>query len=303
MLFTMLTMFTTCAPFRGHRKIIQTNALRSWTLLRPRPEILLFGDEEGTTEIAQELGIRHIPQVERNEYGTPLGDDLFRQAERLATHSILCFSNADMIFTQDFMNAIHTLSSLRKPFVFTGPRLPVQVHSFIDFSQPGWDADLLAMAKKFGPDLDAVDFIVFPKGLEHNIPPMAVGRIWRLGWIIWRARLLKIPVVDGGALVPAFHQDHPYERGAKWVWEGPEAQKNLELTKKMYVEFITLDATHILTQQGIRPAIGLKYLWRRFYTLPVFYPWLRPVYGPLYFALRTSRPLRLRLRLTLSTLL
>lgn len=31
----MITLFTTAKPFRGHDGIIQRNALRSWTLLRP----------------------------------------------------------------------------------------------------------------------------------------------------------------------------------------------------------------------------------------------------------------------------
>ena len=43
----MLTFFTTAKPFRGHNAIIQRNALKSWTLLRPDVEVILFGDDEG----------------------------------------------------------------------------------------------------------------------------------------------------------------------------------------------------------------------------------------------------------------
>jgi hypothetical protein len=69
----MLTIFACPKPFTDpHIAIIQRNAITSWTLLRPRPEIILFGDEPGVTEICKELGLRHVGEVERNEYGTPL---------------------------------------------------------------------------------------------------------------------------------------------------------------------------------------------------------------------------------------
>lgn len=64
----MLTIFSCPKPFRGHINIIQRNAIRSWTLLQARPEIILIGNEEGTAEVCKEFGLRHIPDVERNEY-------------------------------------------------------------------------------------------------------------------------------------------------------------------------------------------------------------------------------------------
>lgn len=35
--------FTTAKPFVGHNGVIQRNALRSWTLLHPGVEVILFG--------------------------------------------------------------------------------------------------------------------------------------------------------------------------------------------------------------------------------------------------------------------
>ena len=48
----MLTLFSTPKPFRGHIAVIQTNAIRSWLELEPACEVILFGDEEGTAEVA-----------------------------------------------------------------------------------------------------------------------------------------------------------------------------------------------------------------------------------------------------------
>ena len=63
----MLTVFSTAKSFHGHSGIIQRNALKSWTLLHPDVEVILFGDEDGAAETCRDLGIRHEPKVRRNE--------------------------------------------------------------------------------------------------------------------------------------------------------------------------------------------------------------------------------------------
>ena len=42
----MLTIFSCPKPFRGHFGMIQRNAIRSWTLLKPTPDVILIGDEK-----------------------------------------------------------------------------------------------------------------------------------------------------------------------------------------------------------------------------------------------------------------
>jgi hypothetical protein len=68
----LLTLFSIPKPFDGHIGVIQRNALESWTRLRPACEIVLFGDEPGVAEVARELSLKHVPDVTRNEFGTPL---------------------------------------------------------------------------------------------------------------------------------------------------------------------------------------------------------------------------------------
>ena len=84
----MLTIFGIPKPFEGHFGVIQRNAIQSWTRLSPRCQVLLFGDETGTAEMAAEVGAQHIPKVERNEFGTPLLQDLFRQAIERANDGV-----------------------------------------------------------------------------------------------------------------------------------------------------------------------------------------------------------------------
>ena len=84
----MITFFTAPKPFQGHIDIIQRNAIESWLRLRPQCEVILFGDEEGIAEVARELKVRHIPEVARNEYGTPLISSLFEKAQEIARYDV-----------------------------------------------------------------------------------------------------------------------------------------------------------------------------------------------------------------------
>ena len=97
-----LTIIAMPKPFRGHIGIIQLNAITSWTKLRPRPEIILFGTEEGAAECAADLGLVHIPEVARNQHGTPLLADIFALAEERTTHDTLAYVNADIILPAAF---------------------------------------------------------------------------------------------------------------------------------------------------------------------------------------------------------
>src|SRR5690242_19136057 len=118
----MLTIFATPKPFRGHIAVIQRNAIRSWTLLRPACEIILLGDEEGIAETAAEFGLRHISDVARNSFGTPLVSDLFRQAQQLSSRNFFCYVNSDIVLMDDFMEAIRRVAKEKSRFLLVGHR-------------------------------------------------------------------------------------------------------------------------------------------------------------------------------------
>jgi hypothetical protein len=80
----MLTFCTTAKPFHGHDGIIQRNAITSWTLLHPGVEVILFGNEEGAADAANEFGLRHEPHVERNEFATKRLDFMHCKAQAIA---------------------------------------------------------------------------------------------------------------------------------------------------------------------------------------------------------------------------
>ena len=78
----MITIFSTLKPMEGHIGIIQRNAVTSWTKLKCNPEVILLGDETGVAKLCDDLNIKHIPNVECNEYGRPLIKDLFKKGQK-----------------------------------------------------------------------------------------------------------------------------------------------------------------------------------------------------------------------------
>ena len=108
----MLTVFSTPKPFHGHSGIIQRNALKSWTLLHPDVEVILFGDEDGAAETCRDLGIRHEPKVQRNENGTKYLSYIFDRAKEISSHKFLCYANCDIMLASDFRAALELVSTL-----------------------------------------------------------------------------------------------------------------------------------------------------------------------------------------------
>jgi hypothetical protein len=254
----MITFFSTTKPFRGHIGTIQRNAIHSWKLVHPDAEVILFGNEESAAEAARELGARHEPEVERNSLGTPLLSSLFDRADRLARHDRLCFLNADILLTGDFLVASTRLAQMHERSLMVGRRCDVDITEPWDFSKPDWGQRLCSRARERGRlrPPQWIDYFVFPRGLlRQQVPPFAVGRPGYDNWLLWKVRSMRVPVVDATQVVLAIHQNHDYSHhpgGQSGLWEDVEAQQNSALLGKRH--FATIDnATHLLTPNGLRP--------------------------------------------------
>src|SRR5262249_30275258 len=123
----MLTLFSTPKPFRGHIDVIQSNAIQSWKRLHPSVDVILFGDDHGAAEAARACGFRHIPSVERSEYGTKYLASIFDQAQELARYDVLCYVNCDIVLTDDFFRAQSNVASRFPVFLMVGRRWDTDV--------------------------------------------------------------------------------------------------------------------------------------------------------------------------------
>lgn len=276
----MLTLFTVPKPFRGRIEVIQRNAIASWTLLRPHAEIVLFGDDEGTADVAKEFGLRHVSHIAKNEYGTPMLDDLFQSAQNVATCDLLCYANADIILMSDLVRAVEQVASRRRRFLMVGQRWNLDLEGPWDFRTANWEATLRARVHERGRlySRDAIDYFVFSKGLFGAIPPFIVGRTAWDNWLIYRARKRLATVVNCTNVVMAVHQNHSYDRfgSQEELWKSVEAQRNRALAKDGL--FTLDDATHLQVPGGLRPALSWKRIPRELKALAILcHPLSSPV--------------------------
>ena len=208
----MITLFTCPKPFRGHIGIIQRNAIRSWTLLQPKPEIILIGDEEGILEVCNELDLIHIPTVEKNEFGTPLVSSIFQIGQEKATQPIVGYINADIILLNCFLKAVDIVAERMSKFLMVGRRWDVAITELLNFELDYWETDILNIIRQSGTLhwVGGMDCFVFPRGMYRNIPDMAIGRLAWDNWFVWFARANHIDVVDATSSVIMVHQNHEY---------------------------------------------------------------------------------------------
>ena len=272
----MLTIFSIPKAFDGHMNVIQRNAIQSWKHLDPSCQVILIGDDPGTAEVAKELGVLNIPQVLRNEFGTPLLDSAYQLAEDAAKNQYLCYVNADIILTSSLINAFKTVREQTTSFFMTARRWDYDQDTLIEFGQD-WETRLLQDLSTNGKlaHYSAIDFWVYPKGLLEGIPPLAVGRIAFESWCLYKARQMKADVIDSTNVVVSIHQNHNYShhpQGKVGIGTGIEAQRNRAMVGGRSYFFCIRDRTHKLTRNGlIRTVDGWK-LWRSLRTCVVLYP-------------------------------
>jgi hypothetical protein len=250
----MLTVFTSPKAFCGHIDIIQRNALASWAALGRGVEVLLIGDEAGAAEAAADLGIRHLPQVSRNELGTPLLSSIFALAHEAARHPTLCYVNADILLLDDLLPAIRQTSERFRRFLLVGRRWDLDIRERLRFDAR-WEAQLRRRIEAEGelhPPTGS-DYFVFPRPMFCRIPDFALGRAGWDNWMIFAGRRAHVPVIDATEAVTVVHQLHDYSH----LPEGqphfrlPESRRNVEIVGGRAAVFTMLDTTWRLHLAGL----------------------------------------------------
>ena len=251
-----VTLF--CAPkaFKGNDGVIQRNAIKSWMNFKPSPEIILFGDEEGIKEIADEFGVRHVPEIKKNQFGTPLLSDIFQRAKILASNKILTYVNSDIILLDDFAQAVAKTSERFASFLMVGRRWNLDLHDPIDFNAPNYQQILKEKVKLDGELFmpRAIDYFAFTKELCDQFPPFAIGRPGWDNWFVYKA-MMTSNLIDATPVVTAIHQNHDFNHiagGIKERQKTPDSQKNFALAGKKVVRGVgaTDDATWELNANG-----------------------------------------------------
>jgi hypothetical protein len=261
-------------PFHGHIGVIQRNAITSWTKVLPRPRIFLFGEEEGTAQIAAELGLTHLHDIQRNEFGTPLLGNLIKRAREVTDTPLLCYSNSDIILLQAFQDAVSAIAAKFSEFLGVTHRWEIDLTGELQFStdQP---LDLRRLPSGVPGHHTAIDVFVFTRDVFVKVPALAIGRAWFDQWLIKEALLRGMPVVDMTSVARAIHQRHEYGHiagGQQGAYGGEEARRNLEIYGGVPHAYTLLNVTHELLGNGVIRAVRYRrekfqaqqWLWRNF---------------------------------------
>lgn len=251
-----LTIFAMPKCFTGAFAAIQRNAVGSWMQLRPRPEIILLGDDDGVADFALRYGFKHIPSVQRNEFGTPLLDDLFLKAQAAASNEICVYVNSDIILMDDFAEALESVARRFDQFLMVGRRWDLDMSEEIDFYAEDWEQRLIERVRREGiyHAPTGIDYFAFKKGLWPAIPPLALGRGMWDNWLVREPLLAGQPVVDASDKVTIIHQNHGHSHisgGKEGASFNIELQRNLDLTGNDTSLAYTSHAAWELTPNGI----------------------------------------------------
>ena len=278
----MLTIFSSPRPFTEKRFAkIQMNGVNSWLRLKPRPRIILFGDErrEPGIETLGKLGCEIVGGIKRNRWGTPLLGDLMLKAQSMAKTDLVAWVNMDIILMWDFMEAIQKAERQLRQFLLIGAKVRLLGEPpEIDFSRDDWQRHVRKLCKRvkeYQPKAGS-DYHVFTNGLfrghlykrlrdrpeKHTdkdfpieYPPIAWGRIRMDTWLVWQCLRRAIPVVDATDVILAVHQDHRHigKRVIPQDDGGEEIKLQPELTERRKSGGGRIsNATWVFDKKGIR---------------------------------------------------
>jgi len=252
----MLTLFAV-PKAEGPLAELWPLALQTWRQFGPPAmEILLFGEASSVARWATTWDALHIPEVRRNAYGTPYLHTLFEHARNTARHEILAFINCALILGKDFFESMAHLRQWRERFLATGSVWDVALNPIPETPDPAWYSGVLSRALTGGKVMPWTGFFqVFHRDLYRNIPPILYGRLGWNDWLIWQARVQRVPIVD---LSPTVTIIHPYHSDPAPGKDKRDRYEEEDRYNALHIQpmkrFYTLrDATHILMRGQVRP--------------------------------------------------
>lgn len=286
---SLVAIFTAPKPFTNpHIALIQRNAILNWKSLGPEVEIWLVGNEEGVAETAAEFGVGYLPEVERNQSGTPRIDSIFNLVRKNSSAPVMTYVNADILLTDDFLATVRAVHEKFARYLVIGQRWDVTVTWPLEYSE-GWDERLMEEVRTRGRrhKTTGSDYFIFPRKEFAEIPQFAVGRAGWDNWMIYSGRVQHIPVIDASQSITIIHQNHDYSHLAdgKIHRLQPESMENIQLMGGRFAVYSVLDANHqikdgvifrmplsrwkLVREISIFPAVVLKstFLAKAFYFL------------------------------------
>ncbi|MFZ2095290.1 MAG: hypothetical protein WAV05_01510 [Anaerolineales bacterium] len=252
----LLTIFTAPKPFtHPHISLIQSNAIQSWQNLGEKVDVLIIGDEPGAVEFAAHVGVRHLPKVACNPFGTPLVSSIFELARQASTSPLLAYVNADIILTPHFIEVARQVYSQVEEFLIVGQRYDLDLQQPLEF-HTGWDIYLLSdlqIRGRLHPPAGS-DYFIFPRLCFTDIPKFAIGRAGWDNWMLYHARTQHYMMVDATSSIVVIHQDHDYSHlpNGQPHYRLPESSENIRLAGGPRTIFSLTDAEYVISNDRLQ---------------------------------------------------
>jgi len=233
-------------PFKGNQLTIthQHNSIHSWTLLDPRPEIILFGYEEGVAEAAEQYGVRHVPGIGVNELGNLSMRSIFREADKAASNDWIAYIDTDVILINDFMPTVKYLINKYPNFSSCAGRWDADIQSPVDFSSSTWEKSVLD--RVFKQHNKGSDYCIYRRGFYHSMPDFSIGRGHWDGWRMGYPKTVGVPLINTQGAISAVHQKH----GHRWSGQ-PGTQRNVALLAGVPSAWVA-DADIFVTKKDVK---------------------------------------------------
>jgi len=204
------SIFCCPMPFEGDVGIWQRNAIRSWKRMVPAPEIVMCYDDEGVEDEAERYGAMHVPNLERNDQGTPLISELWGAGQEYPTRDLVCYVNSDLMVVGLGRALALVSEKFGDKFLLVGQRWDIDLKTDVNYNG-SWKKKLHSWVASggmlHGPD--AIDYFAFPKGTFPEVPPFAIGRSSWDNWMILDCMIRGVPVIDATYSVAVVHQEKP----------------------------------------------------------------------------------------------
>ena len=273
---TYLTVFSAPKAFTDpHINTIQRNSIQSWQQLGSDIEVVLVGEEDGLAAAAEDYGVKHLPDVSRNEWGTPLVSSIFQLVRDASSSPYLAYVNADILLMPDFVKITRQVASQQEYFLIVGQRWDLDVIHPMIF-KPNWDQVLRDKTRTEGEMHRPAgsDYFIYPRTLFTGMPDFAIGRAGWDNWMIYMALENRLCVIDATPSLMIVHQNHDYSHlpGGVPHYDLEETKINAVLGGGFSNMYMTLDTNYELIDGIVR-----RSRWSRDRILRRLERWFRPV--------------------------
>lgn len=210
-----LTLVTVPLPFDGPKGLAQRNALGSWLMLNPRPEILFIDEKGGLDDVAERVGARVIGSIERTEYGMSMRS-IFRKVDEHARYDLIAYVDLDVILGPSFMKAAYFCADKYDEFLMGGGRWSAKGLKAVNYADPKWQAGV--WSRVFKNHHKGSDYAVYRRGFFENMPDFTIGLGWWDGWRMGETLRRGADLINSQRVVYAVHQDHALRKAGSPGW-------------------------------------------------------------------------------------